>query len=156
MLAAQRIEKPHVLQNGNGSSKNLQNSLHLPDKVPLWNRIFERLKKHGVVTKNEGKYTISQPLALVIIGVMLTAFYAYYSRSSDKMDQQREEIIILRTQLKMEQEKNIDQDSKIDQARATAQVATTTAARLEGKFDQFSAQVYTGKKKLNPDLEGEN
>lgn len=140
MQVARNIDAPRLTSNGS-SAKHLQGSLHLPEKLPLWMRIRERLKKAGlVVAKQEGKYTISQPLALVIIGILGTAFFAYYWRTSDVQQAQREEIIILRTQLKAEQEKNVDQDSKIDQARNYATIADKNQARLEGKFDQFALQ----------------
>jgi hypothetical protein len=151
MLAERRIDKPHT-SNGHSAPKAMQGNLHLPERLPIRVRVVERLKKFGMVAKQDGRYTISQPLALVIIGVLLTGFYAYYSRSSEKLDTQREEIIVLRTKLELEQAKNADQDSKIDQARATAQIADRNAARLEGKFDQFALQYATGKKKPMSEL----
>lgn len=116
-------------------SRYLQEVLDAP-QLPLWERIWS----HLVVTKADGKYTISQPLALVLIGILGTAFFAYYWRTSDIHESQREQIIILRTQLASEKEKNIDQDSKIDQARNYATIADKNQARLEGKFDQFALQ----------------
>jgi len=124
----------------------MQENAHLPDNLP-WRMVWrERLRKvwaKYVVTKStEGRYSISQPLALSILGFILVFGGAWYWRSSDKLQAQHDEIISLRTQLAAEKEKNTDQDNKISEARATAQIADRNAARLEGKFDQFS-QIYS-------------
>jgi hypothetical protein len=71
---------------------------------------------------------------------MGSAFFAYYWRTSDTMQTQHDNIIRLQTTLDLEKQKNIDQDSKIDQARNYATIADRNQARLEGKFDQFSLQ----------------
>lgn len=125
----------------NGHSGSLQETL--PPEPTLWERVWG----HFVVTRADGKYTISQPLALVLIGVLGTAFFAYYWRTSDTMQDQHDKIIRLETTLELEKVKNLDQDSKIDQARATAQIADKNSARLEGKFDQFALQYATSPKK---------
>lgn len=159
MLAEERIAKPHTPSNGHDASETMQeNLLHMPDRLPLWVWLKLWLEKRGLLvapTRQEGRYSISQPLVLVMVGILGTAFFAYWWRSSDVQQIQRDEIIRLQTRLDLEKEKNLDQDSKIDQARATAQIADKNAARLEGKFDQFALQYATGKKKPPVDS-GEN
>lgn len=90
-----------------------------------------------MVTKTGG-YKISQPLALAILGPILAFGAVWYWRSSETIQNQHDEIIRLQTKLELEAAKNIDQDSKIDQARNYATIADKNAARLEGKFDQFA------------------
>lgn len=119
----------------------MQDSFHLPRQLPLRVRVLEYLKKWEwlvPIKQTEGRYTVSQPLALVLIGVLGTAFFAYYWRSSDKMDQQHDEIIRLQTLLASEEKKNIHQDSLIDQAMNRAINAERSQATLQGKFDQFA------------------
>lgn len=143
MQVARHIENDASQSNGTGTTQKMQGIKHLPDQLPLWFRVREYLRKawRVVAAKNDqGRYTVSQPLVLVLVGVMGTAFFAYYWRSSDVQQTQRDEIIRLQTKLEAEQTKNIDQEARIDQARATAQIADRNAARLEGKFDQFALQ----------------
>lgn len=143
MSAVRHIERD--LTNSNGSAaKGLQGSLrHMPDQLPLKFRMRERFKKlwGRMVTKNqEGRYTVSQPLALSVLGFILIFGGTWYWRSSDTIQAQHDEIIRLKTMLEMESKKNTDQDSKIDQARNFATNADKNQARLEGKFDQFALQ----------------
>lgn len=149
-MSVAHIEHPSLTEpHGNGSKEKMQGTLrsveHLPDTLPAKIEWRVRLRKawdRFVVTKSvEGKYTISQPLALSVLGFILIFGGTWYWRSSDTIQKQNDEIIELRTRLQLEKEKNLDQDSKIDQARATAQIADKNSARLEGKFDQFS-QIY--------------
>jgi hypothetical protein len=153
MLVAHIDKSTLTATNGNGSAPKMQGTLeHLPDRLPLRIRVRERIKKAAnvVVTKNEqGRYSVSQPLALSVLGFILVFGGAWYWRSSDTIQGQHDEIIRLQTRLDLEKEKNIDQDSKIDQARATAQIADKNAARLEGKFDQFAMQYTIGNPKKN-------
>jgi hypothetical protein len=149
-MSVAHIEKPNLTaSNGNGSKEKMQGTLrsveHLPDTLPAkiaWRARLRKIWGQLVVAKSvEGKYTVSQPLALSVLGFILIFGGTWYWRSSDTIQKQNDEIIELRTRLQLEKEKNIDQDSKIDQARATAQIADKNSARLEGKFDQFS-QIY--------------
>src|SRR6476660_3112413 len=115
MSVAQNIVTPNLTSNGNGHATKLQDSLHLPERLPLRVRLRLYVKKEWarVVTKNEqGRYTISQPLALCILGVMLVAGVGAYWRGQDQHD----EIIRLQTKLEIQEKSNIDRDSKIDQA----------------------------------------
>lgn len=144
------IEKPHTRSNGHDASETLQESLHLPDRLPLLVWLREWFKKGWLLVaplKQEGKYAISQPLALVILGVLGSAFFVYDSGKSDTAQKQHDEIIVLRTQLAAEEKRNAAQDIEIGVARATAQIADKNSARLEGKFDQFALQYATSPKK---------
>lgn len=79
---------------------------------------------------------------LVLISILGVAFFLYWQHTAGKQQEQRERILVLETLLRVEREKNIDQDSKIDQARNMASRAGSDYAELKGKFDQF-ANTYT-------------
>lgn len=146
MQVAHQIEQPPLTHaNGNGSNGNLHETLladeHLPEKLPVKVAWRDRFRAWGyrVVAKNDpGKYAISQPLALVIVAILGTAFFAYWWRASDVERSQRDEILILKTQLSNEKEKNKEQESRIDQAANWGQSAKGDVKYLQGKFDQFA------------------
>lgn len=151
MVVGSIEHRRHTSSNGGSSGKKMQGVLHhLPESLPAKQHWRERLRSwwfrlerewesvKQVVAKTEGKYQISQPLLLVFIGVLGTAFFAYWWRSTDTQQLQRDKIIVLETLLQTEREKNIDQDSKIDQARNFATRAGNDVAELKGKFDQFA------------------
>lgn len=79
---------------------------------------------------------------LLLISILGVAFFLYWQHETSKQQAQRERIIVLETLLQAEKEKNVDQDSKIDQARNYATRAESDVAELKGKFDQF-ANTYT-------------
>lgn len=115
----------------------------LLDSVRRW---LAWIWKVVMVTKESGRYSISQPLALVILAALLAIGGAAFWRSQDQHDQ----IIRLQTALEIREKSDADRDSKIDQARNFAAVASKDAARLEGRFDQFAldyAVNNAGKKK---------
>lgn len=124
--------------NGNGAQ-------HLPDSLPLRLVWRDRLRKAWafVVAKNDGKFSIREGVAYVLLAAALAFGGASYWKSQDQHD----EIIRLRTLNEVQEKRDTEQNDQISQARATAQIADRNAARLEGKFDQFSLQVYTDPKK---------
>lgn len=116
----------------------------LPEKLSLklrWRDRLRKAKEKFVVTKNEGRYSVSQPLALSLLGFMFVFGSAWYWRSTNKIDAQHDEIIRLNTLLTVAETKNKEQDAQIGMAYATAQNADRNLAELKGQFAQFS-QIY--------------
>lgn len=125
--------------NGNGVLHNYPIHLEPMPEQSTISRIWSKL----VVKKDlEGRYSISQPLAIAVLGFILLFGGTWYWRSSDKIQEQHDEIIRLQAKLDSEKEKNADQDSKIDQARNYATKAVNDQAHLEGRFEEFS-QIYS-------------
>lgn len=155
MLAERTIERePHTRSNGHDASETMQETLlddgHLPEHLPTNTWLRESLRRiwgHMVVKKPEdGTYHVSKGTAALFI----SAFLSCLIMGGLGLLWQRDEIVRLRTIQEMQDKTNVDMLSKIDQARATAQIADRNAARLEGKFDQFSLQVTVGNPKKNP------
>lgn len=123
--------------NGNGAAT-------LPETLPLKLRLREYLRRawFSVTTSKAAAYTMSQPLALCILGVMLTFGGAWYWRSSSVMQEQHDEIIRLKTIVAMQEKRDTEQNEQISSARATAQVAAGKVAELNGRFETFSL-IYT-------------
>jgi hypothetical protein len=140
MQAVRDIETPLTKSNGHDAARKQQGTfdVHLPDTLPAKIEWRDRLRKawdRFVVTKNvEGKYTISQPLALCILGVMLVAGVGAYWRSQDQHDK----IIKLETTIELMQKNHAAIDSKIDQALNYGQSAKSDVKYLQGKYDQFA------------------
>lgn len=91
----------------------------------------------------EGKYTISQPLALCVLGVALVGGVGAYWRSQDQHDK----IIRLETTIELMQKDKASIDSKIDQALNYGQSAKSDVKYLQGKYDQFALDYAVKEKK---------
>lgn len=123
--------------NGNHAPTALQDSRHLPDKLPWRLRWKSRLTKaSGLVVRkqSDGTYSISKATA----GLFISAFLSVLILGAMGLLSQRDEIVRLRTLQEVQDKTNIDMLSKIDQAKNTAMIADRNAARIEGKFDQFA------------------
>lgn len=131
---------PLTFEKPNGVASGMQGTLHLPAHLPVKLVWRDRMRKwwSAVVAKGQGKFSIREGVAYAFLAAALAFGVQSWWRGQDQHD----EIIRLQTKLEMTAQENIKQDDQISQARATAQIADRNAARLEGKFDQFS-QIYT-------------
>lgn len=140
MQVAQVDTSVLTVSNGNGHE-------HLPDRLP-WRLVWrERLRKVWtyVVAKAEGKFTVREGVAYVVLAAAL----AFGGASYWKQQEQHDELIRLRTLTEVQTRLDVEQNAQIGEARATAQIADRNAARLEGKFDQFSQIYAIGNPKKN-------
>lgn len=135
---AGQFEKTIPLTSPNGSNADkMQDSVHLPKRLPLGMRLRLRLEKARMVTKGDsGHYQISKGMA----GIFIAVFLSLLVTGGLGLLWQRDELVRLRTIQEMQEKTNADILSKVDQARNFASIADKNAARLEGKFDQFSLQ----------------
>jgi hypothetical protein len=137
-MSVAQIEKPSLTtSNGHSSAKKMHETVHLPERLPLKVAWRDRLRAWGyrMVAKNDqGKYSVSQGLALVVIAAVLTFGAASYWRSQEQHDK----IIRLETTIEILEKTNADRDSKIDQATNWGQSAKSDVKYLQGKFDQFA------------------
>ena len=121
-------------------------------KSTLQDSLLSRAKKRWqammVISKDaNGKYTISQPLALVLLTIAATIFFGFYYRSSDMIQTQHDEIIRLQTKLEMTEKANVERDSKIAEATNWATSARGDVKHLEGRFEQFALDYAVKEKK---------
>ena len=146
-------ENPATPSNGHDSKYKLQDTLdHLPLQLPrdVWwrewaKKLRERVKKGWakVAPKTEGRYSISQALALTIVAASLGFGGTMYWRSQEQHDK----IIKLETTVEILQKANTDRDAKIDQAMNWGQSAKSDVKYLQGKFDQFALDYAVKEKK---------
>lgn len=113
MALAQRIEQsPSTLPpNGKPAPKALQETFHLPDKLPIWYQLREYLWKGWdpvVINKHVDSVTMPKWIASAI----LVAVLGFGAASWWRNESQREILIEMRTELRLVKEAKVAEDAE--------------------------------------------
>lgn len=112
-MALANAERTHfTTSNGRSSATRMQEVLHLPERLPLWMRVREHLKKGWdpiVVNKSIDSVTMPKWIAIGILGSVLAFGAQSWWRASD----QRDMLIELKTELRMAKEYEAERSKEL-------------------------------------------
>jgi hypothetical protein len=140
-MALAQVGTPQLTQpNGNGMSHDMQETVHLPDKLPFWMRVrmyFQKGWEPVTVNKQVDSVTMPKWIASAILVAILGFGVTSWIRSSD----QRDMLIELKTELRLAKEYDAERARQLkDQADLNKVYIDNVTAQLNTIKGMLSQQ----------------